>query len=129
MWSIRENFRLNNWHKTIFLTNCCVSCQSPSILFNGLLGRTSILNFKHSSPFCKSAAKLIELLSHFTKRIKSFGEVLFFWIKYSKSLVDLNSRHNSHRSNMSYKIDTFISGLLCCFFLKNDSRNELVDSR
>lgn len=95
MRPIGKDFRLNNRDETMLLANGCVSCETPGILINGLLGGAPFFNFQYSSPFGESTPERIELFGHGRQSIQALSVVFATLVKKSNSLVNFDPGDDS----------------------------------
>jgi hypothetical protein len=67
--SVAEDFRFNNWDKTIVLADGSVSSESPCVFLDGAVSWASsgFVNLEDGSPFSESAAHVVELLAHISE--------------------------------------------------------------
>ena len=73
MVTVRKDFRLNDWDKTIVLADCSVSGQSPSVFLNSEISWSTAADLKNSSPFSESDTLVIVCLGTLGKVIKTEG--------------------------------------------------------
>ena len=128
--TVRKDLWLNNWDKSILLTNSSIVSKSNCIFINSLVSGASITDFQDSSPFSESASKFVEFCGHCWKCIKSLGVVLSFSVgDCGKSFINFDSWNDSFRLEVLGKVDTFIGGLFGGLLMEDNSGNIVFNTR
>jgi hypothetical protein len=129
--SVAEDFRFNNWDKAVVLADGSVSSESPCVFLDGAVSWASsgFVNLEDSSPFSESAAHVVVLLAHISKRVQTLGGGFFIgeW-NVLNTFVDLDSWNNSLVGEELAEVNTVLGGLFGGFREKDDTRNVIFES-
>lgn len=130
MFSVLEDFRLNNWHETILLADGAVSGKAVGILSNSQFRRASISNLKNSSPFSKSSTHSVILSASLSEAIESLCSGLSISsTDLNNTSVDLNTAMNSSFPEECSKRLSILASISKGLVEHDDSTDVLFDPR